>query len=169
MAGVILYPHLARRLGKPIEVISGKDDNDIVTYERRNKVLKVGEGEDDYVIKEVVVEVSRVNRQKWIAKDAPDVGIMNILEKVRRSGDATLFNQTHAVHTGDVQDFVDVPEDIGEALRSVAKGASSFEVLKAIFGDVSFDKLAAMSTEDINNSFQAYLNSLKPEVKEESK
>lgn len=167
MAEVVLYPHLARRIGKVIELKPRKDDDDIVTYERRNKVFKVGEGPDDYVIKEVVVEVSRVNRQKFIAKDAPDVGIMNILEKVRRSGDVTLFNQTHGVYPEEVQDYVDVPQDIGEALRGVAKGASSFEVLKAIFGDVSFDKLANMSTDDINKSFQAYLDSLKPEVKEE--
>ena len=74
-----------------------KDPDDIVEYGIKQVVKKVGDGEEDYVIEDKVVEVSRVNRQSYIAKDAPDVGVMNILAKVARSGDLSLLNQTGTV------------------------------------------------------------------------
>lgn len=155
-------PQLARRLCPVKDMPVSKDAHDIVEYVRKDKVKKVGDGEDDYIIEEVVVEASRVNRQAFIAKDADQVGVLNILEKVRRSGDVTLLNQTGASISSDLQDYTKVPSSVGEALNAVAAGANSFEGLKAIFGDVSFSELANMSTEEIQAVLNAYVVSQQP-------
>lgn len=149
--------HLSRQL-YPVEVTKpGKDDGDIVTYVRKQKVKKVGDGEDDFILEEVVVEESRVNRQAYIAQDAPDVGVMNILEKVRRSGDLTLLNQTHAVIPEGIQDYTNVPENIGGALAALSKGSSAFEGLKAIFPDKTFEELSSMSADAIAAAVNEYV------------
>lgn len=136
------------------------DQEDIVTYVRKNKVKKVGNTgntEEDYVVEEVVVEDSRVNRQAFIDKDASDVGVLNILEKVRRSGDATILNQTGSIIPEGLQDYTDVPHNVQGVLDAMQKGANSFEGLKAIFGDTSFDALANMSADDIAAKLNAYV------------
>ena len=149
--------HTARRLFPVVETKPGKDDNDIVEYAWKQKVRKVGEGEDDYVIEEVCEEVSRVNRQAYIAKDSDQVGVMNILEKVRRSGDLTLLNQTGASIPEGLQDYTKAPASLGEALKVLETGGSSFEGLKAIFGDISFADLASMSESQIAEKLQSYV------------
>lgn len=148
--------HLSRQLYSVEKTKPGKDDNDIVTYVRKQKVKKVGDGEDDYIIEEVVVEESRVNRQSYIAKDASEVGVMNILEKVRRSGDLTLFNQTHSVIPEGLQDYTNVPSNVGEALGVLQSGSDAFAGLKAIFPDKTFEELSGMSAEAIAQAVNDY-------------
>lgn len=151
-------PSLARQATKELYVTpKGKDDDDIVEYEVRQVVKKVGEGEEDYVLEDKTFEVSRVNRQAWIAKDAGDVGILNILEKVRRSGDVTLFNQTHGTIPEGIQDYTNIPDNLGDLANGLKSGANSFEGLKAIFGDISFEKLATMSTDEMNQYLSQYV------------
>lgn len=155
----IIENHTARRL-YPVEADPvSPNKGDIVHYVRKNKVKKVGEGEDDFVIEEVVVESERYNRQQYIAKDADQVGVLNILEKVRRSGDVTLLNQTGAVIPEGVQDYTKAPHNVQEALNALQIGSNSFEGLKAIFGDVSFNELANMSSEQISAKLNAYVAS----------
>lgn len=177
MAGnTIIDVHAARKI-YPTEVFKpSKDASDIVTYVRKNKVKKVGEGDEDFVIEEVIVEESRVNRQAFIAKDSRDVGVMNILEKVRRSGDLSLLNQvgrpsmpSHEVDSlgrplEDVVDITGAPSSVAQALSSVEKGSKSFEALRAIFGDVSFEQLANMSESDILGKLQAYADKVAPKT-----
>lgn len=156
-------PCVARRQTKEFYTTkAGKDDNDIVEYEVHQVVKKVGEGEEDYVLEDKVVEVSRVNRQAWIAKDASDVGILNIIEKVRRSGDVTLFNQTHGVIPDGLQDYTNIPDNAGDLIAGLKSGADSFGALKAIFGDISFEKLATMSTDEMNQYLAAYVQANTP-------
>lgn len=158
--------HLARRLfpvdnPDPLD----KDGSDIVEYHWKQKITKVGDGENDYIVEEVPVETSRVNRQAYINSFRDDVGIMNILAKVQRSGDVTLFNQTHSVIPEGIQDYTDAPSSIGEALKSIQSGANSFEGLKAIFGDLSFSDLAGLSPDEISNYVNKYIaaNTSKPQ------
>lgn len=159
----------ARRLAPVVPTLPGKDDDDIVEYAWKQKVRKVGDGEDDYIIEEVVEEVSRCNRQAFIAKDADNVGVLNILEKVRRSGDLTLLNQTHSQISGELQDYTNVPTSIGEALSAVQTGADSFAALRAIFGDISFDQLANMSSDEIASALNNYVASQQTHTEGENK
>lgn len=169
MANKYVDPHVARRATDEFFITpKGIDDDDIVEYEVRQVVKKVGEGEEDFVLEDKCFEVSRVNRQAWIAKDAGDVGILNIIDKVQRSGDVTLFNQTHGVVPEGLQDYTGIPDNLGDAVNALKTGANSFEGLKAIFGDVSFDTLANMSADEMNQYLQNYVNSKTP-TKEEDK
>lgn len=165
-ANGLIDNHTARRLAPVIPTPESKDANDIVEYGVRQKVKKVGEGEYDFILEDEVYEVSRVNRQAWIAKDAEDVGVLNILEKVRRSGDMSLLNQTGSVIPEGLQDYTNVPSSIGEALQSIKTGSNSFESLKNIFGDVTFEQLANMSEDQIAAAVQEYVASKQPKVEE---
>lgn len=151
--------HTARIIASVVEEPGMKDPDDIVEYAWKKKVTKVGDGEDDYIVEEVVKEVSRVNRQAFIAKDASDVGVLNILEKVTRSGDFSLLNQTGSEISSELQDYSNVPGNVGEALNAIKSGSASFEALKEIFGDISFDTLASMSTEQLTEVFNNYIAS----------
>lgn len=156
--------HLARRLF-PVEPDPvSPDAHDIVEYVRKQKVEKVGEGPDDYVVTEIVVESSRCNRQAFIEQFRDDVGVLNILEKVRRSGDITLLNQTGASIPEGIQDYTDVPSSVGEALNAVKSGATSFEGLKAIFGDISFSDLAGLSEEQVKQYLDKYVAAHTPKA-----
>lgn len=165
----IVMSETARILAPVVKDPGMKDPHDIVQYDVKQVVKKVGDGEDDYVLEDKVIEVSRVNRQAWIAKDAPEVGVMNILEKVRRSGDMSLFNQTGAAIPEGLQDYSNVPESIGEALKALQTGSNSFEGLKAIFGDTSFEELATMSADQIAAKLQQYVVSNQPAQQSEAK
>lgn len=161
----IVDNHTARRLYPVVETKPGKDDDDIVEYAWRKRAVSSGSDDEDAVIEEYVKEVSRVNRQAYIAIDADQVGVMNILEKVRRSNDFSLLNQTGADIPEDLQDYTKAPQSLGEALKALEKGASSFEGLKAIFGDISFADLANMNESQIAEKLQQYVDSKTP-VKE---
>lgn len=155
----IVDNHTARRIFPVVKDPGMRDPDDIVSYAWKQKVKKVGEGPDDYIVYEEAEEVSRVNRKQYIQANASDVGVLNILEKVRRSGDVTLLNQTGASIPDEVQDYTNVPSNVGDALKAVQSGSNSFEGLKAIFGDTSFDALASMSSEEIAAKLQAYVAS----------
>lgn len=164
--GGIVDNHSARRLAPVVPEPGMKDPEDIVFYEWRRKVTKVGEGEDDYLVEEVPVEVERINRQAFIMKDANQVGVLNILEKVRRSGDVTLFNQTHAEIPAGLQDYTTAPSNVQGVLDGMKKGAASFDALKTIFGDVSFEKLAQMNQAEIEIYLRNYIDKITPKTTE---
>lgn len=170
----IVDNHTCRRLFPVVKDPGMKDPDDIVEYQWKQKVKKVGKGEDDYLVEEVVVEASRVNRQQFIAKDADQVGVLNILEKVRRSGDNTLVNQLGYVAPpsndvdslgrplGAVQDFRNAPHNVQGVLDGMKKGAASYEAIKALFPGVSFSDLANMDPQQIAAHVNNYLASVQP-------
>ena len=52
----IVDNHTCRRLFPVVKDPGMKDPNDIVEYQWKQKVKKVGKGEDDYLVEEVVVD-----------------------------------------------------------------------------------------------------------------
>lgn len=147
----------ARRVAPVVPEPEPKDGDDIVEYAWKQKVKKVGEGPDDYVVYEEMEEVSRVNRKAYIEANCSDIGVLAVLEKVRRSGDITLLNQTGGIIPEGLQDYTNVPDNIGDALKAVANGAQSFEGLKAIFGDLSFNDLAQLNADQIKVYLDNYV------------
>lgn len=65
-------------------------DQEYKTIAILDKVKKVGEGDDDYVI-EQVVEVSYKPIQEVVDADAESVGVYNIIKQVLRTGDTSLL------------------------------------------------------------------------------
>lgn len=152
----------ARRVAPSVSDPEPKDGDDIVEYAWKQKVKKVGEGEDDFIVYEEMEEVSRVNRKAFIQAQCSDIGVLKVLEKVRRSGDLSLLNQVGGVVPEGVQDYTNVPDNIGDALKAVSNGAQSFEGLKAIFGDLSFNDLANLSADQIKVYLENYVGANTP-------
>lgn len=150
-----------------------ESDKYIITYDVVQKVKMTGEKDTDFIIDEEVVEVSRINRQEFLNEEAQDMGIMNILEKVRSSGDETLFNQTHRVSMPgvekdalgrEVEDIVDVTryqKDTVASLEGYKKGVAAYKDLDpSLKGKKSLEEVAKMSDKDIDAYIQAKVDSI---------
>lgn len=73
------------------------DKNFIVEFDVKDKVIKTGEGEFDYVLKQVVFPKSKVLRSDAINEHRDDVGILNVMKTVAKTGDISPFT-----HNGEV-------------------------------------------------------------------
>lgn len=156
---------------KPCETDYHKDsDKFILEYAEVDHLVSHGEKDTDFVVRTAVEECSRVDRQKYIDSYEVDVGILNILEKVRRSGDVSLLHQVSTPdipsHEKDslgrpVQNIVDITNyqvDKIDALNSFKLGAKSFEELPDdLKKKMSLKEVANMSDQDI----QKYLDSIR--------
>lgn len=139
------------------------DDKYIITYDIVKKVKMLGEKDTDFTILEEVKEIDRVDRQEYYDSMANEVGILNIIEKVRLSGDATLLNQTGRVSIlsdetdalgRKVEKVVDVSKyqiDQIDALEQYKKGAIAFDSLDPeLKKKMSLEEVAKMSDADID-------------------
>lgn len=148
-------------------------DKYIINYDVVQKVKMTGEKDTDFIIEEEVVEVSRINRQEFLDEQAQDMGIMNILEKVRASGDQTLFNQTHRVSMPgvekdalgrEVEDIVDVTRyqnGTVDSLEAYKKGADAYKNLDpSLKGKKSMEDVAKISDKDIDAYIQAKVDAI---------
>lgn len=139
-------------------------DEDVYMLDFANvdHIVKIGEKDTDFVIDSRVEEVGRVKRDSYIKSYENEVGILNILEKVRKTGDLSLFNQVDtpviASHEKDslgrpVQDVVDITRyqvDKIDALESFKKGAVSFADLPDdLKGKMTMKEIAHLSDEEI--------------------
>ena len=158
----------AKSTGLPTPTVTNFDDKDIVEYGVVQKVKKLGEKDTDFVIEEEVVETNRYNRQEYINSFRNDVGILNIIEKVRLSGDTTLLNQNPRVPLGpsgkkdslgrDLEPVVDVigyQVDRIDALESVKKTrqAGTNGLPSDLIKGLSFDGVAHLSDAEIDTYF----------------
>lgn len=119
--------------------------------------------ENDFIVDKIVKEVDRVNRQEYLDSQSNDVGILNIIEKVRLSGDITLLNQTGRVPMAavekdalghDLEPVVDVTKyqvDQVDALESYKVGASAYDSLEPeLKKNKSLKLVAEMSDKEID-------------------
>ena len=133
-------------------------DKFIIDYEEIDVIKKTGESETDFIVDKKVVESSRINRQEYIDSFRGDVGIMNILEKVRLTGDATLLDQTkrspvpsEKTGRGNLEEIVDIsniPNSFIEADQKITEGHDLFKGLpEELKGKLSFEDFVVKSPE----------------------
>ena len=150
-----------------------ESDKYIITYDVVQRVKMTGEKDTDFIIEEDVVEISRVNRQEFLDEQSQDMGIMNILEKVRSSGDETLFNQTHRVSMPgvekdafgrEVEDIVDVTryqQGTVDSLEAYKNGVEAYKSLDpSLKGKKNMEAVAKMSDKDIDAYIQAKVDAI---------
>lgn len=134
------------------------DDKFIIEYDEIDVIKKTGEKETDFILDKKTVESSRINRQEYINSFRGDVGIMNILEKVRLTGDATLLDQTkrspvpsEKTGRGNLEEIVDIsniPNSFIQADECITKGHDLFKDLPAdLKGKLSFEDFVVKSPE----------------------
>lgn len=102
------------------------DCADIVEYKLVQKVKKTGEGDEDFIVVDELVEVSRVNRQATYNKIAKDHDLYQIIKKVAETGDESLLNQGPA---GVYLDVSKLPENNAELNAKLANAAKVWESL----------------------------------------
>lgn len=113
-------------VNKPICTVTDySKDKDIVEYVEEKYIEKTGEADTDYIEKVRIVEGNRVNRAKYIASFADDVGIQNILKKIRMTGDESLLNQCK----GQFLDTTGLPSSKEDAYAAVENGVKAFDDL----------------------------------------
>lgn len=100
-------------------------DTEYVSIEIRDRVVKTGEGENDYIIEKHVVE-TRTPIQEVIDADAQSVGVNNIIKQVLRTGDTSLL----PVDTGNCNvDMVGAPENLMELKALGVQAEQKFNAL----------------------------------------
>ena len=100
-------------------------DTEYVSIEIRDKVVKTGEGENDFIIEKCVVE-TRTPIQEVIDADASSVGVYNIIKQVMKTGDTSLL----PVDTGDCNvDMVGAPETLMDVKRLGQDAEARFKAL----------------------------------------
>ena len=65
----------------------------IYDYEVKPAIIRTGKGEFDFVTKDKVVLVRKYSRSEAINEHSDEVGILNIIKKVRQTGDVSLLAQ----------------------------------------------------------------------------
>ena len=101
----------------------------------------------------------------YVNSFANDVGIQNILEKIRLSGDKSYLNQTGRVGEKpdggleDIKDYTDVPGSKTEAFNAVVEGVNAYDKLPAdVKEKMSFAQFAeSFGQEQLN----AYVEKMK--------
>lgn len=120
---------------------------DIVEYVRTNKLVKA-DSETDFLVEEVVVESSRVNRKAYIESFREDVGIANIMKKVAMTGDMSLFNQRHR----DLLPVDETGKEIVQDIRVLQEGEEAIGALgdrmRKVFAAMPKELTKGMSLED---------------------
>ena len=165
---------------KPVACVTDynkESDKFIIEYSEVDHVKVTGEKDTDFIIDKRVHEVSRTPRQEYIDSFRDDVGILNIIEKVRLSGDATLLDQTHRVgvpgsekdalgrEVEDVADYTAYQVEKIQALEAYKKGVATARQLQAIegFSGLSFQELARMKDDDIDVVVTSILQKMEQE------
>ena len=100
-------------------------DTEYITRTLVNYAEKVGEGEQDYVIKQKVIE-EKTSIQETIDADKESVGVYNIIKQVLRTGDETLLPKDD----GSCQvDLVGAPETLMEVKNLGIQAEEGFSKL----------------------------------------
>ena len=151
-----------------------ENDIFIIEYGEVDHLVKHGEKDTDFTIRTDVEVTSKVKRDDYIKSFSGDVGILNIIEKVRRTGDVSLFHQVDSpvMPMSDrdalgrpIQDVLDITPyqvDRMEALNSFKKGAISFKELPDdLKGKLSMDQVARLKDDEIDDYLKHYADQIK--------
>lgn len=149
-----------------VKVISEKDfDQDYISIQIVDYVVKTGEGENDFVIKKKVVE-TREPIADVVARDADQVGVYNIIKQVMRTGDTSLL----PMDDGKCQvDLVGAPETIMEVKQMGEDAANKYAGLDP---ELTKGRSLAEFIKNLSDSeFNSFIEAIKSrqEVKSEVK
>lgn len=148
------------------QVFPGHDysEKDLAFAVEVEKVKKTGEGDQDFVVlKELKID-KVVNRQDYINQFQDDVGILNVLKRVAKTGDESLINQ-RPVASG-YMDLTNMPHDIISAAEKIDQANALYEKLPDdIKSKLTKDDLIKINNLDLYNAIENYV-AQKKQVKE---
>lgn len=139
-------------------VYPGNDysEKDLAFAVEVEKVKKTGEGDEDFVILKDLKVDKVVNRQDYVNQFKDDVGILNVLKRVAKTGDDSLINE-RPVATG-FMDLTNMPSDIISAAEKIDHANELYEKLPdAIKAKLSKDDLIKINNLELANSINNYI------------
>ena len=133
-----------------------KDYANCVIAKKVNKLSK-----DDDSVFDVVEEIEItdiVDRQDYINQYQDEVGILNILKKVARTGDMSLLNQCK---TGQGVDLTDMPEDFLQAKALYDEALAAYDQLPdKIKAGMTAEEFVNVTAEKLGGNIKDYVASL---------
>lgn len=161
MAGIICNPFLGRTDGVKWNgnVYAEKDYAQCTIVQRVNHLSK-----DDDTAFDVIQDINItdiVDRQDYINSFADDVGILNILKKVVRSGDTALLKQCEPGYI----DMTNMPGDFLEAKAMYDSAMNAYEQLpEEIKQGMTAQEFAKITAENLDKSLKQYVDGLTPKA-----
>lgn len=124
------------------------------------KVNKLSKDDDSVFDVVEVIEINDiVDRQDYINQYKDDVGILNVLKKVARSGDTSLINQ---INGGTGIDLTDMPEDFLQAKALYDQALIAYDQLPAeIKSGLTAEQFINIAAEKLDGNIKDYVQSLK--------
>lgn len=155
-------PFCGRNDGEKFEGLGNFDQN-YKEIQIVDKVRKVGEGEDDYIIEKVVIE-SFKPIQEVIDADKDSVGVYNIIKQVLRTGDESLLPIDKG--NGQVVDLTGAPENLMELKQMGVDAEKAFNGLpQELRGEMDMQSFVNSMTQEQFDKFiaavQARVNPVK--------
>lgn len=100
-------------------------DQEYVSIQIVDKVVRTGEGDDDFILQKVVL-VDKTPIKEVVEADAQSVGVYNIIKNVMRTGDTSLLPADDGKCN---VDFVGAPENLMELDQLGKEAAKKFAAL----------------------------------------
>ena len=162
MAKVNNNPFIGRTDGVPTH-LQGDFDTEYKEIQIVDKVRKVGEGEDDYIVEKVVIESFKPIKEV-IDADKDSVGVYNIIKQVLRTGDESLLPIDKG--NGELVDLTGAPENLMELKQMGVDAEKKFnELPHELRGEMDMQSFVASMTQEQFDKFiaavQARVNPVK--------
>lgn len=126
-------------------------EKDIISYEVVDVVESTGETNRDFIVKQEVVETSRVNRQNYFDEQAKGHSIYEIIDKVLLTGDRTLLLKGDSGLYGD---FSKMPMDQADAFANREAIIAALNKLDPeLVGDDLYKFLQKVTPEDVEKFY----------------
>lgn len=155
---VILFgPSCARKF-------EGKKDFDKYYIDRvvKQVVKKTGEGEDDYILVDKVIESKR-DIQAVIQAQVPDVGIEAYMKPYLMAGEEI----PDVSVTDDIQDFTAMPDNLADAIMLGEESRKKFDALPSdLKGKMSYEEFMTNFSQTM---FDEFVEKMLPPKEEEKK
>lgn len=146
-----------------VRSFDGQKDFDKFYIDRviKQVVKKTGDGEDDYILVEKIIESKR-DIAKEIHSQSGDVGIDSYLKSFELTGESPI--ESFKGVSSEIVDYTKMPDNLADAQLLASKTGDLFASLpKDIVGRMSYEEFIQSFTQE---KFDAYIKSLTPPVDE---
>lgn len=151
MAKVNNNPFIGRTDGVPTH-LQGDFDTEYKEIQIIDKVRKVGEGDDDYIIEKVVVESFKPIKEV-VDADKDSVGVYNIMRSVAFQNDKTMYQDNG---NGQLVDLTCVPEDLMQLKQLGVDAEKKFNDLpQELRGEMDMESFVNSMTQEQFDKFIA--------------
>lgn len=140
----------------------GKFEKHYIQHEIKKVVKKVGEGEDDFVLVDKIIE-HKDSIKGTIDSHASEVGVYQLIERALRTGDNSLLTGAGVKLTDEFVDLTKIPEDAAEVLHFAQASIAAYNSLpESIRKGRSYEEFLSSTT--TAEDYAAWVASLTPAV-----